>query len=310
MENRRSFLKKAGVLTTSALTASAVGSHVIAGNSQNTSKLTLLHTNDFHSHVDPFPEDAARYAGKGGLERRANLVQKIRNEGNEVLLLDAGDIFQGTPYFNYFKGKVELECMSLMGYDAATLGNHEFDNGLRGIDSQLQHADFPFVCSNYDFTNTILNGKTKEFLILNKGDVKVGIYGLGVDFDGLVLERNYGETIFKDPLETALKMEKMLKEEHQCDLIVCLSHIGYKYKTDRISDMMVAASTLYTNVIIGGHTHTFLDKPSIVENKKREKVIVSQTGWAGIQLGRIDIEFVPSKNPVYHSSMVEIGIDS
>ncbi|MCT4672591.1 MAG: metallophosphatase [Prolixibacteraceae bacterium] len=302
MENRRSFIKKMGVASlATAMVSPAFGSSV-----ENTRKLTILHTNDFHSHVDPFPKDAAKDAGMGGLERRANLIEKIRTEGNNVLLLDAGDIFQGTPYFNYFKGEVELKCMSAMGYDAATIGNHEFDNGLEGIRSQLHNANFPMVCSNYDFSKTILNGMTKEYLVLDKEGIKIGIYGLGVALDGLVLERNYEETVYLDPLETALKMEKKLKQELECDLVICLSHIGYSYKSDRVSDLTIAADTKCTDVIVGGHTHTFLDEPTLVENKNGNKVVVTQSGWAGVQLGRLDIEFSPENDKDYSFSMIEV----
>ncbi|QZT37760.1 metallophosphatase [Halosquirtibacter xylanolyticus] len=303
MENRRSFLKKLGAVSV----GTGVVGTAFAESGKKTKKLTLLHTNDFHSHVDPFPTDAARHAGEGGLERRATMVNKIRDEEGEVLLVDAGDIFQGTPYFNYFKGEVELKCMSAMGYDAATIGNHEFDNGLEGIKSQLPHAKFPFICSNYDFSKTILDGETKEFLVLEKKGIKVGIYGLGVAFDGLVLERNYGETVYLDPLNTAWELEEKLKKEHKCDLIVCLSHMGYRYRSERVSDVKLAAATKHTNVIIGGHTHTFLSEPTIIQNINGKEVVVSQAGWAGVQLGRLDIEISDSKDPEYSFSVVKLN---
>ncbi len=251
-------------------------------------QLTILHTNDFHSHMDPFPNDAARNAGEGGMAKRAAMIQQIRTEQKNVLVFDAGDIFQGTPYFNYYKGEVELKLMTEMGYDAATIGNHDLDNGLEGLNSQLKNAGFPFINSNYDFSETILAGKILPYKIFKKQGIKIGVYGLGIELDGLVSKQNYGRTKYLDPLETALKMEKFLKEEKKVDLIVCLSHLGYAYKEKKVSDLVIAAQTYHTNLVIGGHTHTFLKKPEDVTNKSGETVLVNQVGFGGLILGRID----------------------
>ncbi len=251
-------------------------------------QLTILHTNDFHSHMDPFPNDAARNAGEGGMAKRAAMIQQIRTEQKNVLVFDAGDIFQGTPYFNYYKGEVELKMMTEMGYDAATIGNHDLDNGLEGLNSQLKNAGFPFINSNYDFSETILAGKILPYKIFKKHGITIGVYGLGIELDGLVSKQNYGKTKYLDPLETALKMEKFLKEEKKVDLIVCLSHLGYAYKEKKVSDLVIAAQTYHTNLVIGGHTHTFLKKPEDVTNKSGVTVLVNQVGFGGLILGRID----------------------
>jgi 5'-nucleotidase len=229
------------------------------------------------------------------MAKRASLIKKIRSESKHVLLFDAGDIYQGTPYFNYFKAKLDFELMTMMGYDAATLGNHEFDNGLEGIKSQLKFAGFPFINSNYDFSDTILAGLTIPYKIFRSGGIKVGVYGLGVELQGLVDPKNFGKTRYNDPLTTALRMEKMLREEYNPDLIICLSHLGYSYKDNTISDKIIAAQTFSTDLIIGGHTHTFLDKPDLILNKSGKKVVVNQVGYGGLILGRVDFYFSKQK---------------
>ncbi len=253
--------------------------------------LTILHTNDMHSHIDPFADDDKNYAGMGGMAKRAALIKSIRQENPNVLLLDAGDVFQGTPYFNFYGGELEFKLMSEMKYDAATMGNHDFDNGLEGFTKMLPHADFPFICSNYDFSNTLLADKTIPHKIIKKEGIRIGIFGLGVELEGLVSKINYGATIYKDPVQVANEKALFLREEKNCDLVICLSHLGYSYSSDKISDTVLAASTNNIDIIIGGHTHTFLDSPVLLSNKENKEVIVNQVGWAGLRLGRIDLKF-------------------
>ena len=255
-----------------------------------TKKITILHTNDVHSHIDPFPADHPRNANMGGAARRAALIESIRKEEANVLLLDAGDIFQGTPYFNYYGGELEFKLMSMMHYDLATMGNHDFDNGIEGFYAQLPHAKFEFVSANYDFKNTMLNDIVKPYKIFKKGGLKIGVFGLGIELDGLVDKKMYKETVYNDPVEIAQDMARILKEEQKCNLVICLSHLGYKYRNDpnKISDVELAKKTKNIDLIIGGHTHTFLDKPTIVKNKAGENVLVNQVGCYGINLGRID----------------------
>ncbi|GJM32990.1 MAG: metallophosphatase [Saprospiraceae bacterium] len=254
-------------------------------------KLTILHTNDVHSRIDPFPMDGGRNQGLGGASRRAALVREIRKKEGHLLLLDAGDIFQGTPYFNLFGGELEFKIMSSMGYDAATIGNHDFDAGLEGLNKQLPHADFPFIISNYDFSDTLLAGKTKPYKIFKKGPIKIGVFGLGIALKGLVPESLYGGTRYLDPIEKANYYATILKREEKCDLVICLSHLGYNYREEKVSDMVLAKSTREIDLILGGHTHTFLDKPTIVKNLDGEATMINQVGWAGIMLGKIDLYF-------------------
>ena len=284
MSNRRDFIKKSGlgVLGLSLLPQISFGR-------QGDVKITILHTNDMHSHIHPFT--SGRNKGLGGMAQRAGLINSIRAQEEHVLLLDAGDIFQGTPYFNFYGGELEFKLMSEMKYDAATLGNHDFDNGLEGLAKQLPHANFPFLIANYDFTDTILKDKFKPFKVFNKGGIKIGVFGIGIELDGLVPKNLYGNTIYQDPIEKANHYASLLKKKEQCDLVICLSHLGFKYKTNEISDMIFASQTHDIDLIIGGHTHTFLKKPVSTLNLNKKEVLINQVGWAGINLGKMDFHF-------------------
>ena len=292
--NRRNFI--ANTTATSAFIA-------LGGLSLNScildtkKKITILHTNDVHSHIDPFPKEHSEFPNLGGLARRATLVEAIRKENPNTLLFDAGDIFQGTPYFNFYGGELEFKLMSMLKYDAATIGNHDFDNGIDGLFAQLPHAKFQLLSANYDFSNTVMNGFTKPYEIYTVDDIKIGVYGLGIELDGLVTKKLFKETVYLNPLEIAQDTERKLKEEEKCDIIICLSHLGYQYDSSKPDDLKLAANTKYTNLIIGGHTHTFLDKPTIAKNSANIDVLVNQVGCYGVNLGRIDFYF-DSKNNI------------
>ena len=261
-------------------------------------KLTVLHTNDQHSRIEPFDSSYSRNPNQGGFARRATLIQQIRSQEKNVLLFDAGDIFQGTPYFNFYGGELEFKLMSMMGYDAATMGNHDFDNGLEGFLKALPNAKFPFITSNYDFSNTILDGKTEKYKIFKKDGIKVGLFGVGIELDGLVGKKQYQETKYLNPVEIAQHYADFLRKEKGCDLVICLSHIGYDYRddADKISDKKLAAQTDNIDLILGGHTHTFLPEPQSFTNKSGKNVLVNQVGWAGLLLGRIDFYFDKNKS--------------
>ena len=261
-------------------------------------KLTVLHTNDQHSRIEPFDSSYSRNPNQGGFARRATLIQQIRSQEKNVLLLDAGDIFQGTPYFNFYGGELEFKLMSMMGYDAATMGNHDFDNGLEGFLKALPNAKFPFITSNYDFSNTILDGKTEKYKIFKKDGIKVGLFGVGIELDGLVGKKQYQETKYLNPVEMAQHYADFLRKEKGCDLVICLSHIGFDYRddADKISDKKLAAQTDNIDLILGGHTHTFLPEPQSFTNKSGKNVLVNQVGWAGLLLGRIDFYFDKNKS--------------
>ena len=283
---RRTFLKQ-----TAAVGALAgVGSFGLYSFSPEEKRkhITILHTNDVHSHIEPFEPTDARFPNQGGVARRYTLINTIRKENPNTLLLDAGDIFQGTPYFNFYGGELEFKLMSKMGYDAATIGNHDFDNGIDGLYAQLPHARFQFLSANYDFSNTVMEGQTKPYKVFTKDGIKIGIFGLGIELEGLVGKKLYKETQYLDPVEIATDTVRILKEEESCHLVICLSHLGYHYRNDKISDLKLAGLTKDIDLIIGGHTHTFLDKPTVTKNSEGRNVLINQVGWAGLNLGRID----------------------
>lgn len=252
--------------------------------------ITILHTNDVHSHIEPFAADHPRYANLGGAAKRAAYINAVRLENPNVLLLDAGDMFQGTPYFNYFGGELEFKLMNMMQYNAATIGNHEFDNGIDDLYKQILNAKFELLSANYDFTNTILNTHVKPYKVFIVDGVKIGVFGLGIKLEGIVNKKMFKETVYIDPIEIAQDMSRILKEQEKCDLIICLSHLGYYYKAtpDVVSDLIIAEKTANIDLIIGGHTHTFLPKPTVAKNKDGKNVLVNQVGWTGVTMGRID----------------------
>jgi 5'-nucleotidase len=303
--NRRDFLRQ-GLLIGGGLLLSPPGASALA--SEKKKRLTILHTNDWHSRIEPFPMDGGRNQGLGGAARRAELIRKIREEEEHVVLLDSGDIFQGTPYFNFYGGELEFRLMSEMGYDCATLGNHDFDAGLSGLEKQLPHAGFDILSANYDFSETTLAGRFAPFKILKKGKIKIGIIGVGIELEGLVPAHLYGKVKYLDPVERTNHYARLLREEYQCHLIICLSHLGYRYTSGKISDHVLARESENVDIVLGGHTHTFLEAPDEVINKKGNSVLISQAGWGGILLGRLDISFSSSNiagKP--QSSMVKVS---
>ncbi|MDA9349026.1 metallophosphatase [Polaribacter sp.] len=287
--DRRKFINQ----TAAAAVLTSVGGLTLPSFTKKRKHITILHTNDTHSRIEPFETSHHRYANKGGVARRATLVERIRTENANTLLLDAGDIFQGTPYFNYFGGELEFKLMSMLKYDVATIGNHDFDNSIEGLYKQLPNANFDFVAANYNFKNTVLDTHVKPYKIILKDGVKIGIFGLGIQLEGLVDPKMYKETEYLDPLEIAQDMSRILKEDEQCDLVICLSHLGYFYKRNptKISDLNLAKNTKNIDLIIGGHTHTFLPKPTIVRNNADKNVLVNQVGAYGVNLGRVDFYF-------------------
>jgi len=256
-----------------------------------TVKITILFTNDTHSRIESYPANDSKNPGLGGYARRAALIKKIRSEEPNVMLFDAGDVFQGTAYFNFFGGELEFKLMSMMGYTAMTLGNHDFDNGLEGLLKQLPKATFDIISSNYDFSETILKDKIRAYRIYNVAGVKVGVFGLGIELQGLVSALNYGKTRYINPLEKAAEMAHLLKKEKKCDLVICLSHLGFSYQDEKISDVILAKQSKNIDIIIGGHTHTFMDKPYTFRNSDGENIIIGQVGTGGVKLGRIDLLF-------------------
>ena len=290
--NRRNFLKNS--LYASAGIASSVS--LASCNNEEYTTITILHTNDVHSHITPFDKNHSEFPNQGGFSRRSTMIEEIRKNNPNTLLFDAGDVFQGTPYFNVFEGELEFKLMSMLKYDAMTIGNHDFDNGISGLKKQIYHATFDFICSNYDFSNTILEGKTASYKTYKKSNIKIGVFGLGIKLAGLVSKNLFKETKYLDPLEIAQEMSNQLKKNEKCDLVICLSHLGHKFEDkNKICDQIIAKNTQDIDLIIGGHTHTFMKKPEIVMNKIGKQVLVNQVGCFGLYLGKVDFEFYNNK---------------
>ncbi|MBW3129935.1 metallophosphatase [Hymenobacter profundi] len=286
--NRRDFIKHS---TLGAASLGLLGLNHSATAADTKGRLVILHTNDMHSRIDPFPDNGGQWANMGGMARRAALIQQIRQQEPHVLLLDSGDIWQGTPYFNFFEGELEYKLMTEMAYDASTLGNHDFDNGLEGLQKQLPNAGFPFLIANYDFSNTILAGKFKPYKVFEKAGHRIGVFGVGIELAGLVADKNFGATQYLDPIMVANKMITQLRGPERCDMVICLSHLGYQYKGPKIDDFKLAAGAPGIDLILGGHTHTFLDKPDVVAGSNGHQTLINQVGWSGINLGRLDYTF-------------------
>ena len=253
--------------------------------------LVVLHTNDTHSRMDPFPMDGGRFQGLGGAARRATLIRRVREANEHVLLLDSGDIFQGTPYFNFFGGELEFRAMTAMGYDVATLGNHDFDNGVDGLVAVLPEAGFEFVSANYDVSGSALAGHVEPYTIREFGGVRVGIFGLGIAFEKLVLASLHEGVVHADPVAAARTACRALRIQG-CSLVICLSHLGYRYGDPaRPSDLSLAAAVPDIDLVLGGHTHTFMDAAEVFKRGRSGFTLVNQVGWGGMRLGRIDVAF-------------------
>ena len=256
--------------------------------SPQSNTITILHTNDTHSQVEPIPA-GKRDGNHAGYARRMGMITQERELDPNLILVDAGDFSQGTPYFNLFHGRVEVEAMNQMGYDAITLGNHEFDNGIDTLAAVLQNAHFAVVNANYDVTGTALEGIVKPYVILRRAGMKIGILGLGVDPKGLVSIKNFEPIKYLDPIPVAQEIAEELKLQHRCDLIICLSHLGTYENAYKPSDTQLAKSTRYIDVIIGGHTHKTVTN-HYVQNMDGDSVLLAQMGKSGAKMGKITLK--------------------
>ena len=290
MWSRRNFIQRSSAAGATLMVPGWInGSSIFGGE---LSRLVILHTNDTHSRIEPFPDDGSRNAGLGGAARRASLIEALRKENEHVLLFDSGDIFQGTPYFNFFGGELDIKLMAEMGYDATTMGNHDFDGGLENYEKHMrEQGNFPLIISNYDFSETVMHNRYVSRKIFQKGNMKIGVTGVGIELNGLVPGALYGATRYLDPIQHATEQANILKHDEKCDLVICLSHLGYKYDSKKVSDIHLAQNSESIDLILGGHTHTFMDAPDTQRNKKGDPVVIHQVGWAGMRLGKIDVTF-------------------
>ncbi len=259
--------------------------------------ITILHTNDTHSQIDPISDSDKQNGGKGGVARRATLVKQVREQNPNTLMVDAGDVFQGTPYFNFYKGEVEYKSMSLIGYDVVTLGNHDFDNGVDALAAAMKFANFEFVSTNYDVRGTPLESRVKSYAVRTFGDVRVGLFGLGISPDNLITPENFKGVKYLDPVKMARGAARLLRDREKCQLVIGMSHLGYypNRKGDEVGDTQVAAQVGGIDFIASGHTHTFMQKPFLQKNPDGKDTIIFQVGKSGIYVGRIDFKLKDGK---------------
>ncbi len=303
MINRRAFLK-GSVAGGAALTLPASVVDIISARewsligepllevSARETLITILHTNDTHSQIDPIPANDRLYPGTGGVARRATLVKRIRKENPNTLLIDAGDQFQGTPYFNFFRGEVEYKAMSMIGYDVVTLGNHEFDNGVDALAAAMKFANFEFVSANYEVKGTPLESRVKPYVTRVLGGVRIGLFGMGVSPQNLITPENFKGVKYVDPIKAAAETVHTLRQRERCTLVIGMSHLGY-YPKDReggVGDAQVASRVDGIDFIASGHTHTFMKSPVVVKTPNGKKTIIFQVGKSGIYVGRVDLK--------------------
>lgn len=252
-------------------------------------QLLILHTNDTHSCVLPLNPNLAdtMLASRGGFLRRAAMIDQMRKEDKDLLLLDSGDFSQGSPYYTMFKGDVETELMNIMGYDAATIGNHEFDFGLENMARIFRKAKFPIVCANYDFTGTVVEGLVKPYVIIKRKGVRIGIFGLSPKLDGLVMASTCAGVRYSDPIKTANAVADKLKNEEKCDVVICLSHLGWDEAG--LNDMEMMAKTRNIDLVLGGHSHSYFKTLNHVRNLDGKDVPNDQNGKHGIFVGKITL---------------------
>lgn len=258
--------------------------------------LWIVHTNDTHSCVmpiNPLSSDTAQ-ADKGGFLRRASFVRQMREEHPHLLLFDSGDFSQGSAYYNLYKGEVEVTLMNEMKYDAATIGNHEFDFGMDNMKRIFSMAQFPIVCANYDFSGTVLEGLVKPYVILEREGLRIGVFGLSPQMDGLVSAENYKGVKFEDPVSAAERVVGLLRGQEHCDVVICLSHLGWDI--EGIDDVEVIPATRDIDVVLGGHSHTYFEHPEIVKNADGKDVICNQMGKNGRYVGVLHLHVDPAGN--------------
>ena len=252
--------------------------------------LVILYTNDVHSNIEPAA--SGEYTGVGGYQRIANYIDHVRANHPNVILLDAGDYNQGTPYYTLFRGELEVKIMNTLKYDAAAIGNHEFDDGQQVFADRLKNATYRTLCSNYDFSKSPLNNMIEPYIVIERGGKRIGIIGATLNIDGVVAAAGRKDIVYKPPIPIVNKLAKNLKKREKCDLVILLSHLGYgEGSTARPGDILVAKKSKDIDIIIGGHTHTYLATPATVSNQAGKPVIITQTGSAGVNLGRLDITF-------------------
>jgi len=323
MKTRRHFLKTAAVTGLSLSLPKALKSFSRVTNyatlwapllrpAAGETLITVLHTNDTHSQIDPILDNDKSYPAKGGVARRATLVKRIRKENPNTLLLDGGDVMQGTPYFNFYKGEVEYKAMSLIGYDAGTLGNHEFDNGVEALAKALQFADFDIISTNYDVRGSALESKVKTHAVKVLSGVRVGLFGMGISPKGLITPDNFKPVQHLDPVRMTRGVVKLLREQERCTMVFGMSHLGYypRAQKDEVGDTQVAAQVDGIDFIASGHTHTFMEKPAVQKSPSGKDTVIFQVGRSGIYVGRVDFTVRDGKVTAHAGRLLDIRDES
>jgi 5'-nucleotidase len=311
MSTRRRFLTTSAAFGATLIALPRDLELISAATSAADTVITILHTNDTHSQIDPLPPND-RNAGRGGVARRATLVKRIRKENPNTLLIDAGDVLQGTPYFNFYRGEVEYKAMSAIGYDAGTLGNHEFDNGVEALATALKFANFDIVSSNYDVKGTALEGIIKPYVVKTVAGIRIGLFGLGISPVALITPASFKGITYKDPVLSAREAVKTLREKERCSLVVCMSHLGY-YENPRrndVGDSQLAAQVDGIDFIASGHTHTFMEQPVMQTQPCGAKTMIFQVGKSGIYLGRVDFTFRTGKVVATSARLLDLRVEN
>ncbi len=264
---------------------------VVSVGAKTKKQLVVLHTNDVHSCIMPLNEnlDNKDIAGRGGFIRRVNMIKEQRALHPDLLFFDSGDFSQGSGYYTLFKGDVEIGLMNQMGYDAATIGNHEFDFGLDNMARIFSKANFPIVCSNYDFTGTPCEGLVKDYITINRNGLKIGVFGLGAPLKGLVANPNCEGVKFLDPAETAKKYIKLLRKQEKCDVVICLSHLGWEISD--YPDQQFIREIDGCDLVLGGHTHTYMPTLEYAPDKTGKMIPDDQNGKHGVFIGKLVLTF-------------------
>ena len=255
-------------------------------------QIGILHTNDTHSTIEPVSKfsKVKEAAGKAGCVRRATMVKQLREQNPDILLFDSGDFSQGSTFYTMYKGDVEVGLMNIMGYDAATIGNHEFDFGLDNLARLARQAKFPIVCSNCDFTGTPCQDVIKKYCVVVRDGVRIGVFGLTPKIEGLVMKENIAGVKYIDPIQATKEMVSVLRDKERCDIVVCLSHLGWKLAPEYIDDQVLISSTTGIDIVLGGHSHTYMKEMEWVDNAEGKSIPVDQNGKHGAFVGKITLK--------------------
>lgn len=254
-------------------------------------QLVILHTNDTHSTILPISAqlpDTVR-AGRGGFLRRIAMLKEERKKNPDLLYFDSGDFCQGSAYFTMFKGDVEVGLMNQMGIDASTIGNHEFDFGLDNMAEMFRKATFPILCANYDFTGTVMEGVTKPWIVIKRNGVKIGVFAVCPKLEGLVSDKNCPGVKYLDPARVALETATMLKQVQKCDIVICISHLGWNSGRGEDDQYMIKGSR-HIDLVLGGHTHTYMPTLEYEKNMDGKPVPVDQNGKHAVFVGKMVVD--------------------